>query len=107
MVAEGEGGEGLSKLRVIRVVTERIRIETDPPVDIFETTLTRGTDQGIYKYAACSLGELYTFLNGVRAGAVLADMRLKEEDVPSEPSLYFDEDTYAVSTGKAKKIYKG
>ena len=90
MVAEGDtGGATIEKPRVVKAKIDRIRINTDPQIDVFEITLTRQADKGEWRETFGSEREVEIFLRGVTAGCVQSDWHtLEEMELPREPTRY-------------------
>lgn len=82
------GPKTSDELKLMKITIERIRVQTDPKIDIFEVTLSTN---GEWKETYGSEAELRAFLRGVKAGAFEAGwVRFEEPEIPREPTKHFD-----------------
>jgi hypothetical protein len=73
-------------LKTIRAKVQRMQVEMDPPLDIFNIELM--TSDGVWTESFGSEEALRTFLRGVEAGCALGG-RLEIPEIPRRPTDKF------------------
>ncbi|OHA20737.1 MAG: hypothetical protein A2849_01635 [Candidatus Taylorbacteria bacterium RIFCSPHIGHO2_01_FULL_51_15] len=71
--------------RTSPVVIRRVRIQLDPPHDIFHVTISKR--DGIWTHVAGSEADLQTFLKGMQVGAAMIDGYFIAPEIPQVPEI--------------------